>query len=85
MELSQRLTKDVGLSYSAHVVLVFRKCEAIVLELRRQKFLVVACLPLGGELIDVGACETLVLYKEMSGVETVVVSVSVIVNMGVIP
>ena len=81
LELSQQLTRAIGLSYSAWVMLVFRKCEATVLELRRQKFHVVAYLPLGGELTDVGPCETLVLYKEMAGAESVEVGDAVITNV----
>ena len=81
LELSQQLTRAIGLSYSACVMLVFRKCEATVLELRRQKFYVVAYVPLGGELADVGPCETLVWYKEMAGADPVEVRDAVITDL----
>ena len=73
--LSKQIASDLGLHYCACVMLVFRKCELMLLELKRQKFLVVACLPLGGELVGLGPCETFVLYSELAGKEPVEVSV----------
>lgn len=77
IKLSQQMTTDLGRCFSACVMLVFRKCESLLRELRKQKFLVVACLPLGGELVNMGPCETLVLYREIYGVPPVEVSVEI--------
>ena len=74
LSLAQRLVRETGSYYTGCMMLIFRKCDAMLLELRKQKFLIVAHLPLGGALVDVGKCETLVLYKDFDGVEPVEVS-----------
>ena len=68
VSLGEKLSRETSEYYTGSMVLIFRKCEAMLLALRRQKFLIVACLPLGGALVDVGKCETLVLYKDFVGV-----------------
>ena len=68
VSLAENLSREICEYYTGSMVLIFRKCEAMLMALRRQKFLIVACLPLGGALVDVGKCETLVLYKDFVGI-----------------
>ena len=74
LSLAQRLVRETGTYYTGCMMLIFRKCDAMLLELRKQKFLIIAQLPLGGALVGVGKCETLVLYKDFDGVEPIDVS-----------